>query len=190
MARRKTITKDMILNAAYEVVATEGFSRFTARNIASKMKCSTQPIYLEFKNMGDLRSALFDKLYTYLSEEIFPVAHTGDPLIDLPLNYIYFARDHNRLYRSLFIEDYGGGEEMHSFGYSQFLASARRSPIYSELSEDKLMALHTATWIVATGIASLMSSGIIRPTEADIIQMLQNTIDNTLKEDALVATSF
>lgn len=62
MARKKTITKDHILNAAYEIVATEGFSRFTARNIASKMKCSTQPIYLEFKNMDDLKNALFDKI--------------------------------------------------------------------------------------------------------------------------------
>ena len=48
-------------NSAYEVVATEGFSKFTARNIANKMKCSTQPIYLEFKNMDDLRDALFQK---------------------------------------------------------------------------------------------------------------------------------
>ena len=58
MARKKTITREQILAAAYEVVATEGFSRFTARNIASKMKCSTQPIYLEFKNMDDLKTEL------------------------------------------------------------------------------------------------------------------------------------
>ena len=38
---KKTITKEQILTAAYEVVATEGFSKFTARNIANKMKCST-----------------------------------------------------------------------------------------------------------------------------------------------------
>lgn len=58
MARKKTITRDQILKAAYEVVATEGFTRFTARNIAAKMKCSTQPIYLEFKNMDDLKKCI------------------------------------------------------------------------------------------------------------------------------------
>ena len=36
MARKKTITKEQILAAAYEVAATEGFTRFTARNIANK----------------------------------------------------------------------------------------------------------------------------------------------------------
>jgi AcrR family transcriptional regulator len=62
MARKKTITRDQILNAAYEVVAKEGFSRFTARNIAAKMKCSTQPIYLEFKNMDELKKVLVKEI--------------------------------------------------------------------------------------------------------------------------------
>ena len=72
MARKKTITRDQILKAAYEVVATEGFTRFTARNIAAKMKCSTQPIYLEFKNMDDLKSALINQIYDYLATEVLP----------------------------------------------------------------------------------------------------------------------
>ncbi|ELB47462.1 hypothetical protein OKE_03168 [Enterococcus faecium EnGen0043] len=61
MARKKTITREQILAAAYEVAATDGFTRFTARNIANKMNCSTQPIYLEFKNMDDLRQALLSR---------------------------------------------------------------------------------------------------------------------------------
>ena len=54
MARKKTITHDQILNAAYDLVVEQGFKSFTARNIAKKMNCSTQPIYLEFKNMAEL----------------------------------------------------------------------------------------------------------------------------------------
>ena len=34
MARKKTITKEQILKATYELVAKEGLSKFTARNIA------------------------------------------------------------------------------------------------------------------------------------------------------------
>ncbi|MBP6359919.1 MAG: TetR/AcrR family transcriptional regulator, partial [Enterococcus sp.] len=33
MARRKTITRDQILTAAYQVISEKGFSHFTARNI-------------------------------------------------------------------------------------------------------------------------------------------------------------
>lgn len=101
MARKKTITKDQILNAAYEVVTAEGFSRFTARNIANKMDCSTQPIYLEFKNMDDLKRALLERIYQHLENDIYPEEHTGKPIVDLALNYIQFANKEKKLYRSI-----------------------------------------------------------------------------------------
>lgn len=109
MARKKTITKDQILAAAFEVATTEGFSKFTARNIANKMNCSTQPIYLEFKNMDDLKQALFAQIYEYLKHEVFPVVHTGNTIIDLAVNYIDFANREKKLYSSLYLEEYGGG---------------------------------------------------------------------------------
>lgn len=91
--RRKVYTKDQILKAAYDVVAKEGFKGFTARNIAKKMGISTQPIYLEFKNMEDLKNTLLDSIFEQLKENVFPVERTGDKIIDLGLNYIYFAKN-------------------------------------------------------------------------------------------------
>ena len=71
MARKKTILKAHILDTAYDVVKTEGFEGFTARNIAKTMNCSTQPIYLEFKNMDDLKNELYFRIKEYLTETIF-----------------------------------------------------------------------------------------------------------------------
>ena len=67
MARKKTITHDQILNAAYDLVVEQGFKSFTARNIAKKMNCSTQPIYLEFKNMAELKQAVMDRIKELLA---------------------------------------------------------------------------------------------------------------------------
>ena len=92
MARKKTILKSQILETAYQVVKTEGFEGFTARNIAKKMDCSTQPIYLEFKNMDDLKQELVVKIKTYIDETIYKNERTEDPLLNMCLNYIYFAK--------------------------------------------------------------------------------------------------
>ncbi|MCI1919097.1 TetR/AcrR family transcriptional regulator [Enterococcus hirae] len=181
MARKKTITKEQILDAAYNLVKNEGFSRFTARNIASTMGCSTQPIYLEFKNMEDLRRALFEKIYHYLGNEVYPTPHTGDPLIDLGLNYINFANTERRLYRSLFLEEYGGGAAMQKFSLEYFFEHIPKGERYQELNEKDLQALHEGNWIVATGIASLMSSRIIAPTDDQIIQLLEESIISIAK---------
>lgn len=183
MARKKTITKDQILNAAYEVVATEGFSKFTARNIATKMNCSTQPIYLEFKNMDDLKEALFEKIHRYLAKEVFPVTHTGNTIVDLALNYIHFAKNESKLYRALYLEEYGGGKRMQEFSYSYFSSAVKQDSDYEKLNDIEINSLHMGTWIVATGIAALMTSGIIRPTDQQIDYLLRETIDQILERN-------
>lgn len=54
MARKETITKNDILNAAFEMARTEGFSQVSARTLAAKAGCSTQPIFRVYKNMEEL----------------------------------------------------------------------------------------------------------------------------------------
>lgn len=180
MARKKTITKEQILAAAYEVAATEGFTRFTARNIANKMNCSTQPIYLEFKNMDDLRQALFEQIYDYLQYEVFPVEHTGNTIIDLAFNYIHFARREKKLYRSLYSQSKYKRNFASLFLHHILLSTVKRDPTYADLSEEQIESLHNGTWIIATGIAALMSSSIIHPTDEQIEKMIQDSIDAIL----------
>ena len=189
MARKKTITKDQILNAAYDVVATEGFSKLTARNIAAKMKCSTQPIYLEFENMDDLKEALFDKIHAYLSTEVFPVKHTDNTIVDLALNYIHFANNESKLYRALYLEEYGGGQRMQEFSYNYFYNAVKQDAQYEQLNEKQINSLHMGTWIVATGVASLMTSGIITPTDQQIEKLMKESVETTLERDASIDIS-
>ncbi len=183
MARKKTITKDQILNAAYNVVATEGFSRFTARNIASKMKCSTQPIYLEFKNMDDLKAALFEKIRNYLENDLFSVEKTGDHLIDLVLNYTEFAVKEKAMYRALYIENYSGNDVMNKFSHEVFDKTIAKEARLKDISQEKKQLLFAGTWIVATGLASLMSSGLINLSQKEIISITENTVQNILSNE-------
>lgn len=190
MARKKTITRDQILKAAYEVVATEGFTRFTARNIAAKMKCSTQPIYLEFKNMDDLKSALINQIYDYLATEVFPIERRGDVIVDLTLNYIGFANKEKRLYRALYLEEYGSGDSMQKFSFDLFVKSVKKDPKYQDLTEVELKSLHTGVWIVATGLAALMSSGILHPTEDQIAKLMTETAENIIHRETPIDISY
>lgn len=180
MARKKTITREQILKAAYEVVATEGFSRFTARNIANKMKCSTQPIYLEFKNMDDLKESLFEEIQMHLMKEVFPVERNEDPIVNLALNYIHFSNEEKKLYRALYLEEYGLGDYLYKFSAEYFFTTIQQDDCYRTLSQEKMEGLHTGCWIVATGIASLMSSGIIQPTDEEIEVIMKKTIANII----------
>lgn len=185
--RRKVYTKDQILKAAYEVVAKEGFKGFTARNIAKKMGISTQPIYLEFKNMDDLKNTLLDSIYNELKQKVFPVVHTGDKLVDLGLNYIRFAIDNHRLYTALYVDEHGSGEKIHQVSSDYFCELVKSDERYKHLSQEQIDSLHNGTWIIVTGLASLMSSGIIHPTEAQIIELIQRSIESITTDDKPIA---
>lgn len=180
MARKKTITSDQILNAAFELVAEQGFSKFTARNIASQMNCSTQPIYLEFENMQHLKETLFDKIQNYLKEEVFNRVVTGDPLMDLNLNYIRFATEETTLYRALYVEGHSAADDLNEFSRELCFEGINHNPELSKLSEDTKDAVFSAMWIVSTGIASLQSGDLIKPTQDQTIQLLNDVISSVL----------
>lgn len=183
MARRKTITREQILNAAFQVVATEGFAHFTARNIASKMNCSTQPIYLEFKNMEDLKLALFKKIGDYLEHEVFSIPQIGDPLIDTALNYIELAQNQKVLYRAIYMENHNEKDYLNKFSYELFEKNLEASGRFNQLTNQKKHELFTGIWIVATGLASLMSGGILTPERKEIVLLIEKAIDNILKDN-------
>lgn len=58
--------------------------------------------------------------------------------------------------------------------------TVKRDPTYADLSEEQIESLHNGTWIIATGIAALMSSSIIHPTDEQIEKMIQDSIDAIL----------
>ncbi|MGX7198457.1 TetR/AcrR family transcriptional regulator [Enterococcus nangangensis] len=174
MARRKTITREDILEAAFKLVASEGFGHFTARNVATKVGSSTQPIYLEFKNMDDLKDAVYEKIYHYLGDEVFPVRHTGDIIVDMCLNYIHFAKREKKLYFALYLDSAADGNRMEEFSKKYFAKKIQEDAYYRDFDDEKLNSLRLGSWITATGIASLMSAGIIHPSDEEIIQFLED----------------
>lgn len=185
MARKKTITRDHILNAAYEVVAKEGFSRFTARNIAAKMKCSTQPIYLEFKNMDDLKNVLVTEITNNVLTKLLKKEVTGNRLIDLGLNCIEFANKEKQLYKALFLEGEVSVGDIKEYSYEYFVGSVIKGTEYEELSEKRLQSVYMGFWIIVTGLAALTSSSIVDLSREETIELLENSFQIMKKQEPI-----
>ena len=175
MARKKTITRDQILTAAYEVVAKEGFSRFTARNIAAKMKCSTQPIYLEFKNMEDLKTVLVADIINNMLTKFLEKEVTGNRLIDLGVNFIDFANKEKQLYKALILEGEVSLGDLNEYSYEYFVNTLIKDTEYEGLPVEQTQSLYMGFWIVVTGLASLVSTNVVDSSEEKMAALLQTT---------------
>lgn len=176
MARKKTILKSHILDTAYEVVKTEGFEGFTARNIAKTMNCSTQPIYLEFKNMDDLKNELFAKVKDYLVETVFQKKRTDDAVLNTCLNYIHFAKEEPVFFRALFLGDELGADRMYALPFEAMLAAFEQEAKTKGLSKAEKKQAFEKIWIVVYGTAALVSQGLIKFDEKAVTANVKETI--------------
>ena len=61
---KQRITKEMVVNAAFEIAENGGMEQVTVKSIADKIGCSVQPSYSYCKNMDGLRQDVICLLYT------------------------------------------------------------------------------------------------------------------------------
>ncbi len=169
------ISKQQILETAYELVVEEGFHSFTARNIARHLSCSTQPIYLEFNSMGELKAEVMKMIKETLHQKMSR-RFTQDPIVDLGLAYINFALENRTLYRAVFVEDHFGVEEMREYAVNTALVRFNDYAPAAKLSSEQQRNTLSGLWIVATGICNLMAAGFIDITREQMIDILQAVV--------------
>ena len=101
MPPKARITKEMIVDAAFQLVRRKGFEKITAQAVAEELGCSTQPIMSHFKKVEDLRTAAAEKADQYHSAYLVKI-NGENPMLETGLNYIRFAREERNLFRLLF----------------------------------------------------------------------------------------
>lgn len=110
MARKETITMDTILDTAFAMTREEGFANVTARKVAVKAGCSTQPIFRVYKNMEELWDAVYLRAVTFFQDYYGLYPKTGRvPFANLGMAYIAFAREEKHLFELLFLTQKGQG---------------------------------------------------------------------------------
>ncbi|MFR3390807.1 MAG: TetR/AcrR family transcriptional regulator [[Clostridium] scindens] len=107
MPPKAKITKEMILNTVLEITRKTGFETVNARSIASRLQCSTRPIFTCYKNMDELKNEFLAFAYEYYEQYVTDYRNSTkvSPLLLLPLSYIEFAREETHLFKLLFIND-------------------------------------------------------------------------------------
>ena len=103
MPPKAKISREMIIDAAYEIVRESGEENINARNIAGKLGCSTQPVLYVFKTMDEIRECVYQKADEYHSEYLMQVNESEkNPMVVIWKNYIHFSVNERNLFRFLF----------------------------------------------------------------------------------------
>lgn len=188
MARKKEISKEKILNTAYKMAVKGGIEGLTARNIAKAGHFSTQPLYLEFDNMEDLRIQVLEKISTDLRTHVLQQEFTGDPLIDLDLSYIDFAENHVNLFRAMFVDGKFGSKVIADTLMDLGVKKFNEQFPDTGYDADKIKNIVVANWISTTGMAALVVNKIASFNQNQIINVLNAQIHDAMLNDRLSET--
>lgn len=110
MARKTIITKEIILEAAFQMLVREGYASINIKSLAKEIGCSTQPIAWHFGSMDGLKNALLDHCVRFLGRIFCGIKseHIAEQLEDIAYGYISLAFDYPNLYRYFYMSDVDG----------------------------------------------------------------------------------
>lgn len=188
MARKKEISRDKILDVAYKMAVKDGIEGLTARSIAKTGHFSTQPLYLEFNNMNDLREQVLKKISDDLRTKTLQQSYTGDALIDLDLSYIEFAQKHVNLFRAMFVDGKFGSKVISDTLMDLGTEKFKEQYPDTQYDEDRVRDIVIANWISTTGMAALVVNKIATFNQTQIIDVLNAQIHDAMLNDRLSET--
>jgi len=155
MAPQTKFHKTDTIEAAFSIVRRHGWEKLSARSIAAELGSSTMPIYSNLKSMGDLEETIVKKaLDLLLSFQKTP--RTGDPILDLGLGYVLFAKHERHLFKAINDEKHGQlqvklGEENFEF----VVQALSKDPRSKGMSRDQLRKMVFFWWIFVHGLANI-----------------------------------
>jgi len=182
--RARQFTQPQITAAALELLQLEGWSALTARAIAKHLGTSTTPIYSVFASMEEIEAAVrVEAIDRQLHSMLTP--RSGNPLLDLALGYVAFARDEPALFRFLFIDrpaavSMAERQRLEGRGFSDrlteiFATESGVDPLDTYFGEQPVSARDDMAyrgWIFAHGLAMLVCSGSLPGADDAELQRL------------------
>ncbi|MBQ2406636.1 MAG: TetR/AcrR family transcriptional regulator [Lachnospiraceae bacterium] len=175
MARKEQITKEMILNTAFDLTRKEGIDNVTARKLAAEIGCSTQPIFRVYANMNELYSEIYQKAIDAFGEYYENFESKMDtPFIHLGLAYINYAKEERKLFQLLFQSDDRGDISLYELLNGQVGAVSKEISKAAAAGCKNPSGLFMKMWIFIHGCACMVLTGDYDLTEEETIDLLQD----------------
>ncbi|WP_440999153.1 TetR/AcrR family transcriptional regulator [Fodinibius sp. SL11] len=142
MSKTKELSlKEQIVEAARQVLLSEGYRNFSLRKIAREIDVSATSIYLHFENKDDLVHTLMEQAIERLNNKLQHVAAEADgpiaKLEALAYQYVQFALENQREYQVIHLTS---SDEMTRYPKEKFRKARKGYEIVSSVLQEGVNA--------------------------------------------------
>lgn len=175
MPPKSKFSKAEIIDAALNLVRTDGAGALTARNLGKKLGASSSPIFTFFTSMEELQlevmKAATSIYHKYLSDNM--AQNKYPPYKASGMGYISFAKEEKELFKLLFMRD--RTKEDHSERKDEIKPIIEIIMKNTGLSEEKAYLFHMEMWIVVHGMATMIATNYLEWDVEFMSQVLTDT---------------
>lgn len=178
MPPKPTTSKEAILSAAISLVREGGMENVNARSIASKLKCSTKPLFRVYENMDALKQDVIAQLNLYYNTFMEARMSNDNRLQSQGIAYIEFARQEKNIFNILFMNKTCAGksiEEILDADWNQ--RSIMNAKEITGLSLENARSLFRDVWLYSHGIATQIVSDDINLPPEEVVQLIKNAFN-------------
>lgn len=176
MPPKARVTKEMVIEAGFDIVRSEGQESLNVRRIAAKLECSTQPVMYHYKTVEELKADIYAAADKFHTEYIMRQDDKAEnPLLSIGLNYIRFAEKEKFLFRFLFQSD-----KFRNIGFKEMMGNSENDFLIRPLAEqtglapEQAKAVFETLFICVHGYASLLANNSMEYSEEYSAEMLKN----------------
>ena len=185
MPPKAKFTKEEIIEAALNIVKTDGYDALTSRALGTYLGSSARPIFTVFKNMEEVQQAMLESAKALYKEYVNRGLAEEHPFKGVGTQYILFSVNEPKLFQLLFMTeqkqmpDISGVLPLIDESYEAILLSIQKDYGINEPSAKKL---YHHLWIYSHGIASLCATKVCRFTGEEISMMITEGCMSVLKK--------
>ena len=182
MPPKVRITKKDIVNTAVDIVRKNGGQALNARNIASALNCSTQPVFSNFATMEELRLAVIDTADSLSQEYMKQEAERGDypPYKASGMAYIRFAKEEKELFKLLYMRDRSAETIPEETDVGNHMENLVHNNTGLKGTDARLF--HLEMWAYVHGIATMLATGYFDLDWELISKMLTDSYQGLKKQ--------
>lgn len=168
------ITKEMVIDAAFEVTRIIGAENVNARTVSEKLGCSTQPVMYHFARIEEMKRAVYEKADRFHTEYLMDVDPENGVMLSIGLNYIRFAVREPNLFRFLFQSGFAVENSL-----LDMINSKELVPVLSAMSEAMEMSMEQTKEVFLTialfahGYASIIANNSLEYDEKTVAKHLE-----------------
>jgi Bacterial regulatory proteins, tetR family. len=189
MARKVTVSKEVILEAALAMLIRDGYASINIKSLAAEIGCSTQPIVWHFENMEGLRMALAEYAREYADKKAAPkkgnaiegFEHMGE-------SYVNMAIKEPNLFKFLYLGESPLGKPYELKDISGAKANEEMIKNIAELtglSFEQIARVIKSTIIYSHGIATMLATGVYKAPKKVIMAMIKNASEAFLIKERM-----